>query len=28
MMASADLTAAFLAAVHAPLDRITSEGNA
>jgi len=28
MMASADLTAAFLGAVHAPLDRITAEGNA
>jgi hypothetical protein len=28
MMASADLTAAFLAAVHAPLDRMTAEGNA
>jgi hypothetical protein len=28
MMASADLAAAFLAAVHAPLDRMTAEGNA
>jgi hypothetical protein len=28
MRVSADLTAAFLGAVHAPLDRMTAEGNA